>query len=98
VIGLDQAKKSGSNSSQMQKPFIAPTPSVHILRCAVLIFCWFVFTFVLALLLDQTFALPPDSRWSARLHGALFGGGIVLLIAVINLLLRRGRLKWLVKE
>jgi hypothetical protein len=49
-------------------------PRIRLVRFVVVFLCWFSIAVALALLIDRTFAMSPDSRWTARLHGAVIGG------------------------
>ena len=49
-------------------------------------------------LLGRLFGLPSEFLQSPFLLGGLAGGGSVALVATINLALRRGRLRWLLRR
>jgi hypothetical protein len=66
-------------------------PRIRLLRFVVVFLYWLSIVIALALLIDRTFALSLDSRRTARLHGAVIGGGSVLFILITNVLTRRGR-------
>jgi hypothetical protein len=66
-------------------------------RLAVLLVAWIALALALSLIIDRTFMFS-DSRWYSRIHGALFGGGTVLLVTIIMRLIQHGRLRWLTRR